>query len=424
MPPLVTSFTADAAHGLPGPDWLRARRAAAFQRFAAAELPSDVEEVWRYSRIGELDLADFSPVSADAPAGPEVPEPLRPLLDAVGERAGLVLVVDGRIAVAEVDEALAAKGLVVGSLADLPGGDALLGTVSGPNDVFGNLHAAFLHDPVVVHVPAGVAVERPIVVLQWVATEGAAVFPRTIVVAEEASEVTVVDLAASADVRALVVPTWELDAQHAANLRYLNVQELGPRVWQIGYQASRVARDATLQSAMVALGGDYARVRADSKLTGAGGTSHLVAVYFGDGTQMHDFRTMQDHDAPKTTSDLLFKGAVEDTARSVYTGLIRVKHGAAGTRAFQTNRNLVLSEGASANSVPNLEIEENDVSCSHASAVGPIDDEQRYYLEARGIPTDVAERLIVLGFFDDVLDRVPVPGLRGPLREAVEAKVK
>jgi Fe-S cluster assembly protein SufD len=403
---------------------LRVRRAAAFERFAAAELPTEAEEVWRYSRISELDLADFAPMGEDVPvSSSEVPEPLRPLLDAVGERAGLVLVVDGRIVTVELDEGLAAKGVTVGSLADLPGGDAVLGTVSGPNDVFGNLHAAFVRDPVVVHVPAGVAVERPIVVLQWIATDGAAVFPRTIVVAEEASEVTVVDLVASADVRALVVPTWELDAQHAANLRYLNVQELGPRVWQIGYQASRVARDATLQSAMVALGGDYARVRADAKLTGEGGTSHLLAVYFGDGEQMHDFRTMQDHDAPKTTSDLLFKGAVADAARSVYTGLIRVKHGAAGTRAFQTNRNLVLSEGASANSVPNLEIEENDVSCSHASAVGPIDEEQRYYLEARGVPTDVAERLIVLGFFDDVLERVPVPGLRRPLRDAVEAKL-
>lgn len=404
---------------------MRVRRAAAFERFAAAELPTEAEEVWRYSRISELDLADFAPIGEDAAvSSAEVPEPLRPLLDAVGERAGLVLVVDGRIVTVELDEGLAAKGVTVGSLADLPGGDAVLGTVSGPNDVFGNLHAAFVRDPVVVHVPAGVAVERPIVVLQWIATEGAAVFPRTIVVAEEASEVTVVDLVASADVRALVVPTWELDAQHAANLRYINVQELGPRVWQIGYQASRVARDATLQSAMVALGGDYARVRADAKLTGEGGTSHLLAVYFGDREQMHDFRTMQDHDAPKTTSDLLFKGAVADAARSVYTGLIRVKHGAAGTRAFQTNRNLVLSEGASANSVPNLEIEENDVSCSHASAVGPIDEEQRYYLEARGVPTDVAERLIVLGFFDDVLERVPVPGLRRPLRDAVEAKLR
>ena len=120
---------------------------------------------------------------------------------------------------------------------------------------------------------------------------------------------------------------------------------------------------------------------------------------------MHDFRTMQDHAAPRTTSDLLFKGAVGDTANSVYTGLIRVRPGAAGTNAFQTNRNLVLSEGAHADSVPNLEIEENDVKCSHASAVGPVDEDQQYYLESRGVPTDVAERLIVLG----LLRRDPRP---------------
>jgi len=138
---------------------------------------------------------------------------------------------------------------------------------------------------------------------------------------------------------------------------------------------------------------------------------------------MHDFRTMQDHVGPKTTSDLLFKGAVEDRARSVYTGLIRVRKGAAGTNAFQTNRNLVLSEGAHANSVPNLEIDESDVSCSHASAVGPIDEEQRYYLESRGIPSEAAERLIVLGFFDDILGRAPVPGVDRVLREAVTGKL-
>jgi Fe-S cluster assembly protein SufD len=178
---LVNSFTADAAQALPGPDWLRARRGAAFQRFAAAELPTEQEEVWRYSRISELDLSDFRPVVDDGGDGShEIPEPLRPLVDAVGARAALVLVVDGRIVSVELDEGLAAKGVVVGSLADLPEGDAVLGTVSGPNDVFGNLHAAFVRDPVVVHVPAGVAVERPVVVLQWMATEGAAVFPRTL----------------------------------------------------------------------------------------------------------------------------------------------------------------------------------------------------------------------------------------------------
>jgi Fe-S cluster assembly protein SufD len=138
---------------------------------------------------------------------------------------------------------------------------------------------------------------------------------------------------------------------------------------------------------------------------------------------MHDFRTIQDHDAPHTTSDLLFKGAVQDSARSVYTGLIRIRPHARGTAAFQTNRNLTLSEGAWAESVPNLEIETNDVRCSHASTVGPIDAEQRFYLESRGIPSSVAERLIVLGFFDEVLSQLPVRSVAERLRGRVSAKL-
>jgi Fe-S cluster assembly protein SufD len=148
-----------------------------------------------------------------------------------------------------------------------------------------------------------------------------------------------------------------------------------------------------------------------------------MAVYFGAGAGMHDFRTMQDHAAPQTTSDLLFKGAVADAAKGVYTGLIRVRKDAPGTNAFQTNRNLVLSEGAGAESVPNLEIETNDVRCSHASAVGPIDEEQRYYLESRGVPPEEAERLIVLGFFNEVLERLPSGPLAAHLRERLAVRL-
>jgi Fe-S cluster assembly protein SufD len=194
-------------------------------------------------------------------------------------------------------------------------------------------------------------------------------------------------------------------------------------VWQTAYQASRVGRDGQLRSSAVALGGDYARVRVDSRLDGKGGTSNLTAVYFGHDRGMHDFRTMQDHAAPATTSDLLFKGAVSGTARSVYSGLIRVRKEARGTNAFQTNRNLVLSEGAGAESVPNLEIETDDVRCSHASAVGPVDEDQRYYLESRGVPPQVAERLIVLGFFDEVLGRIPVAPLVQSLRTTIAARL-
>jgi Fe-S cluster assembly protein SufD len=189
-------------------------------------------------------------------------------------------------------------------------------------------------------------------------------------------------------------------------------------------QRAHVGRDASLRSSAVALGGYYARLRSESLLDSQGGESDLTAVYFGDGNQMLDFRTLQDHVAPNTRSDLLFKGAVEDHAQSVYSGLIRIRPGAQRSRAYQTNRNLVLTEGAEAMSVPNLEIEADDVQCSHASTVGPIDDDQLYYLATRGVPPDEAERLIVLGFFDDVFERLPLPSLVAPLRRSVIEKIE
>jgi Fe-S cluster assembly protein SufD len=233
----------------------------------------------------------------------------------------------------------------------------------------------------------------------------------------------VVEVVASADVTSLLVPVTEIEVGEAGRLRYVNLQTLGPRMWQVGLQASRVGRDGDLVSHSIAFGGDYARVRTDSTVAGQGASSRLLAVYFGEGQQMHDFRTVQAHDAPRTTSDLLFKGAVANSAHSVYSGLIRVRKGAVGTNAFQTNRNLVLDEGAHADSVPTLEIEENDVRCSHASAVGPIDEEQRFYLESRGVPAEVADRLIVLGFLDDALERMPVQPLLGWSRIALAAKL-
>jgi Fe-S cluster assembly protein SufD len=290
-------------------------------------------------------------------------------------------------------------------------------------DAFTVLHDAFVAGGVYVHVPAGVVVEEPIVVEHRSGGEGLASFPHTLVVAGPDSEVTVVDRFAAPGGDQFVDSVVELLVGDAARVRYLSVQQHGPKVWQIALQRAHVGRDGSLRSSAVALGGEYARLRSESLLTGEGAESDLLAVYFGDGNQMLDFRTLQDHDAPRTRSDLLFKGAVEDTARSVYSGLIRIRKTAQKAKAFQTNRNLVLTEGAGAESIPNLEIEANDVRCSHASAVGPIDEEQLYYLESRGIPPHTAARLIVLGFFDDVLERLPVPALVGALRATVEEKV-
>jgi len=403
----------------------------AFERFAGSPLPTEAEEVWRYSRIGALDLDAYAPITgpgAGAVVPEGVPDELTPLLEAVGEHSALVVVRNGRIVLAHLDPALADKGVYVGLLADAPGGDELLGSVAGPVDAIVSLSTAFLTDGLVVKVPRRVVVPHPVVVLHWVDAEGAgaALFPRLVVQAGESAQVTVLDhIGSPPGVAAFVAPVVELDVGDNANVGYLAIQQLGRAAWQVGYHASRVGADATLTSSIVALGGSYARVRTDSELTGRGATSNLLAAYFGDADQMHDFRTLQDHAAPRTTSKLLFKGAVQDESHAVYSGLIRVRKGAAGTDAEQTNRNLVLDAGARADSVPNLEIEENDVRCTHASAVGPVDEDQRYYLEARGVPPEVAERLIVLGFFDDVIAHrhAPVPALRPLLRAAVADKL-
>jgi Fe-S cluster assembly protein SufD len=421
---VLSNFTPEAVAALGGPEWLRQRRRDAFERFASTELPAEAEEVWRYSRIDELELDNFAPLAPSAPlSAPGTPVGIPQLVAGALEGAAATVVVDaGRVASVVLSEPARAAGLRIGSLASLDSSEETFAQVTGQVDAFVELATAFVADGLMINVPRGAVIEGPVIVLHHTAAGGAAVFPRTVVKLGEASQACVVEHHSSSDEPVLVVPVVELELGQAANLVYVSLQQLGAQTWQLGHQASRVQRDASLRSFSVALGGDYARVRTDSRLVGAGASSRLRALYFGAGHQMHDFRTLQDHDAPRTTSDLLFKGAVGDESRGVYSGLIRVRKGAAGTNAFQTNRNLVLSKGAHADSVPNLEIEDNDVRCSHASAVGPVDEEHLYYLESRGIPTEVAERLILLGFFGELLADLPVAALRQPLRQAVADK--
>ena len=416
----MTTFTPDASAALGGPDWLRARRAAALDRFSATPLPSPEEELWRYSRVAELDLDRYAP-AIEPPAGDgALPTDVERVLDAAGSGAALVVLRNGHLVRVEGG----APGLEVGPLAELdPSGEALGALAGEPTDAFASLHDAFVADPVLVRVARGVVVAQPVVVVSLVDGQGTAAFPRLVVSAGEDSELTVYGHTASADVDALAVPVVELDAGPAARLRYLDAQLLGQSVWQLGHQASRVERDADLVTTVVALGGDYARLRIDSTLDGKGASGEMLAVYFGEGSQMHDVRTLQDHLAPATTSNLLFKGAVEGSSHAVWSGLIHIGKAAAGVNAFQTNRNVKLSDGAWAESVPNLEIENNDVHCSHASAVGPVDEDSLFYLESRGVPPEAAERLIVLGFFEEVLEKLPVPGARGPLRAEIVRKL-
>jgi Fe-S cluster assembly protein SufD len=324
----------------------------------------------------------------------------------------------------ELDERWAAEGLSLGRLADADDAESWLGSVADPStDVFARMNLAYGAEPLSIRVTPGVTVEAPIVLVDWISTEGVAVFPRTIVQLGATSAATVVEWQSGGDCRALVSPLAELDVGPEARLSHVTVQERSPRTWQIAEQVTRVAQQGTFVGTQAGLGGDYARSRVDCRLVGRGATGNLRAAYFGVGDQMLDFRTFQDHLAPDTTSDLLFKGAVAGTSRSVYTGLIHVAKEARGTNAFQTNRNVKLSDGAWAESVPNLEIENNDVRCSHASTVGPIDEDQRFYLESRGVPPHMAEQLIVAGFFDEVIEQISVRSLADRVDEEIDRRL-
>jgi Fe-S cluster assembly protein SufD len=370
-------MTPDIARAIPGPEWLRIRRVEAAERALSMPMPSTEEEMWRYSRVAEIDFARYT-YAASAP-------------------------------------------MVTGSTGNPDGPDEQAPGAPSP-DVFAEWNAA-LSEPMVLRTRPGQVVDTAIV-LEHSVLDGQATFPRLVIDAAADSELTVVERFRSAsDVNALVSPLVEVRAGAGARVRYLAVNELGSSVMSVAHQLAWAGRDSTVTLATIALGGDYARVRTEAVATGQGSSTRQMALYFADGHQMHDFRTIQAHEAPRSQSNLLFKGAVKDTARSVYTGLIRIAHDAKGSSAFQTNRNLTLSEGAWAESVPNLDIDTNDVRCSHASTVGPIDTEQRFYLESRGVPPEVAERLIVLGFFDEVLEQMPVPTLASQLRARVAAKL-
>jgi len=421
----VHQFTVDAARSLPGPRWLAERRSAAAERFAAAAPPTTAAEEWRYSAVADLDLASYRPANGAATAAaPDRPGAGSDVIGIDGAPVTAVVdVVDGRVAAVDGIDRLSAAGAYVGPLTEAAGAEGLLGSVSdGASDYFTVLNDAFAPAPLVVDVPDGAILDGVIVVRHHACEAGAASFPRLVVRVGRAAQATVLDVQHSGG-PALVVPVVELDVGPAGRLGYLNLQQHDPRAWQIAAHTARVERDASLVAASVALGGGYARTRADTRLVGRGAGGDLLSVYFGAGDQILDFRTYQDHAAPDTTSNLLYKGAVGDSARSVYTGLIRVRPDARGTNAFQTNRNLKLSDDAWAESVPNLEIENNDVRCSHASAVGPVDPDQVFYLESRGVPTPVAERLIVAGFFDEVIDALPVRSITDGVRRALSMKL-
>jgi Fe-S cluster assembly protein SufD len=276
-----------------------------------------------------------------------------------------------------------------------------------------------------VWVPDGVTAEIPIRLFHWLDGAGRLAAPRTVVVLGRESRATVIEeqLSGSAEGPAFHDGGTEVFLGDGSKLVYGTLQDWGRNVYHYSNHRARIGEDAELQWVQTMLGAQIAKANSYFDLAGKGAQAFVNGFLFGDERQHFHLHTLQRHLVPNTTSDLLIKGCLKDRARSVYQGLIQVSEGAQGTNAYQANRNLLLSEQARADSIPGLEILANDVRCTHGATIGHVDDEQMYYLMARGLPRLEAQRLIVEGFFVPVLDRIPLEGVREQLRDVIRHKI-
>lgn len=433
---VTEAFNASAVErlALSEPQWLREARDGAWASYEQTPLPSTRLEEWRYTDLRKvLDLSSLRlPTSSKAADDPtQWPARLRETMELDHTASGHIVLIDGHVVHTDIDPALAEQGVILDSLHDaLDKHPELvqehLGSVVPASD--GKLEAlnmALWTDGIFVHVPKGVQLEWPIRVTRWISTESTAYFSRVLIVAERHSQVSYVDEVVSDDfdAQSLMSSAVELVAGDGATVQYVNLQRAGRGTFVHSAQRTLAQRDARIDTLNVGLGGSVHRVDLNARLLGPGANSEMLGLYFGDGSQHFDFNTSQDHTEPNTGSDLLYKGALDGDSRAVFRGIIRVFPGAQRTDAYQTNRNLLLSGGARADSLPNLEIEADDVRCSHGATVGELDADAKFYLMSRGLDRVQAERLVVLGFLGEVLGKLPLGGVVEKVTGAIEEKL-
>ena len=388
------------------PPWRRSQMESALKVFEALDEPTGVEEDWRYVDF-DMPFSELSPVTE-----PGSPLADGPFLTSLGQNSGHVLMVDGRVAEAS------SSALKVSRLSEVD--ERPFGSVPPDHNKLAAAHSAFANDGIFIEVAPGQVVDTPLVVEVQAVTEGTASFPHIAVHVGENAEAQVLVVYRSAEgARLLMVPNVDLDVGDGGRLRYMSVQGLDPAANSVIHQRMRLGRDSTGRIGEVGLGAHLGRLDLGVTLEGNGASSEVVGLYFGEGSQMLDYRVVVNHVGKNTSSNIFLKGAVEDDSQSVFTGLLRIEKGATRTSTFETNRNLVLSENAKANSVPNLEILCDDVICGHASSVGPLESDHLYYIQSRGLSRSRAERLLIRGFFQEVIDRLPIAGLAGPVSEEV-----
>jgi Fe-S cluster assembly protein SufD len=387
-------------------------RADLLARYRALPLPTTSDEAWRFT-----DLTGFDPdafVSNGHGRGQTPNMAAETMLEI--DVAGLATVGEGGVEIERAPEGITFEPL---------GRHQRLYELVAADEKFAAHNAALWQHGLLVHVPRGVTLDQPLYVRIGNSVNDGSLFWRLLVVAEAESSFTLIEEYASAspELKAYSNAAVELFVEQAAKLEYVSLQNLSRETWHFASHHARVGRDGELDWVTGGFGSKKGKIRIQNDLAGPGATSRVTGAYFCDGTQHLDYDTFQEHIAPHTTSDFAFKGALRDTSTAVWRGMIRVEKDAQKTNAYQENRNLMLSPKAHADSIPGLEILANDVRCTHGATLGQVDREQLFYLMARGLSRAEAERLIVRGFFQDILDRIELQPVREALGAALEARI-
>ncbi len=409
-------------------DALKTQRMAAWEKFESTPMPSTSDEPWRRTDIRGLDVDQIKmQASAKTPVAAELLQPL------VAESHGALLVLQpGHAPDLQTEDDLQEQGVVftdwataVREHAEIL--DRYMDTVVPAEDgKFAALAAAMSQEGVLLYVPAGVQLQQPLHSIFWAPGTDAAFFHRVLIVLERgASAMFFHEAASPTEIEGQTVHAGivEISVAEEASLKFVEVQNLGRHVWNFTHERAKVAREGRLDWIFGAVGSQLTKTFSDLDLTGQGAEGRFSGFYFASERQHFDHDTQQNHLAPNTMSDLLYKGALVDQSRSVWQGMIYVAPEAQKTDGFQANRNLILSKKARADSIPGLEILANDVRCTHGATVGQLEELPIYYLMTRGFPREEAERMMIDGFFAPIMERIPFEGVRERFRGMIEAKL-
>ena len=418
-------LTQDFARLTSAPSWFQTRANAAWSEFQSLPVPDIKDEHWRYSNAKRIALETL--VTAEPAAQSDVERAVTGSKGLAKTSARFVFVNDQLVS-------SDAEGLAAGVIC-LPFAEALktqddvlehyfmkremeLGSAK-----FAALHLAMVRAGTVIIVPKGVKVEAPIEVFHWAVGENTAIFPHTLIVTSDNAEVVVVDHYRSLNrVPGLSCAVADLVGGTGSRITYVACQEMSDNAQAMHLSSTSAGKDSQIKNFQLQLGADFSRSESVSDLVGAGSRSDMLSVSMPLGDQFVDQRTLQKHKAPHATSDLLYKNALYDKTRIVFSGLIVVDEGAHFTDAYQTNRNLLNSDEAEANSMPGLEINADQVKCSHGATSAPVSNEELFYLMARGIPEGEARKLIVLGFIEDTVTRIGNDAVEAMVCERIEEK--